>query len=256
MGYVELSPVEVTEQDGVGPVGGTASAVRRGRRRHGHSVALGVLAFAVVASLLPVWTLYITFDPETGRLAPAEHPMYFPVLMLHVSTASVALITCVLQVWPWLRRHHPRVHRYVGRVYVFAGVLPAGITVLVLTGIWPFSAVTAVGQVLVAVLWLCITTYGFVLIRRGRPADHRRWMLRSFALTASVLMNQLFSLPSLILFTMQLDTRLAGSEDVLNQVSVATENWLGFTVSLLAVEWWLEREQLRRSALARARAEL
>jgi len=35
-------------------------------------------------------------------------------------------------VWPWFRSTNPVAHRRIGRVYVFAGVLPAGLFGLVI----------------------------------------------------------------------------------------------------------------------------
>jgi hypothetical protein len=70
-----------------------------------------LLVVVVVLSLVPVWLYYGSFDPARGRLAPDEHPLFFPVFMVHVTTASIALLMCVLQVWPRLRRKHPRIHR-------------------------------------------------------------------------------------------------------------------------------------------------
>lgn len=251
MPQVELSSIDSAPSGGEDRADPTVPAARPRRRGRAVGIALVLLAVAVAATVLPVWARYLAFGPALSRLSPAEHPWYFPVLMLHVISASVAYTTCVLQVWPWLRRRHPRVHRSVGRVYIFAGVYPAGCTVLLMTVVWPFSAVTSFGHILVSLLWLSVTTYGFVLARRRWSADHRRWMLRSFALTASVLANQLVSIPVEMLLRTQLHTRLAGSEDVLTQVSRATENWLGFVLAFIAVEWWLEREQLRRSARRR-----
>jgi uncharacterized membrane protein len=211
-----------------------------------HSVALGALTAYAAFALYLTWLNFITFGAEERRLSPEEHPWYFPVLVAHVATSSIALIACIPQVWPWFRRRYSRLHRYFGRVYVFAGVLPAVLSALALIMFWPFSVVSEVGHVFVAMIWASITTYGFVLARQGRTADHRRWMLRSFALTVSVLLGMILSVPINMLLRMQLDTRLEGSEDILRQMSLSTENWLAFAVSFVAVEFWLEREQLRR----------
>ncbi|HEX6501152.1 MAG TPA: DUF2306 domain-containing protein [Micromonosporaceae bacterium] len=251
MQNVELSPASVTQRGGDGRNGqADVAATSRPRRRiKMFSVALAAFTAFVIMSVVPLWAGYIS-SPR-GRLSPAEHPWFFPVLILHVGASTVGLCTSIMQVWPWLRRKYPRVHRYTGRVYVFAGIYPAGVTAIVLTIFWPFSAVTTFGQDLLAVLWLSVTTYGFILARRGRTVDHRRWMLRSFALTASVMLNEILEPPIEAILRLQLHTRLAGSEDVLAQMANATDNWMGLTLSIIAVEWWLERDLLRRSARRR-----
>jgi uncharacterized membrane protein len=267
MKYLEIPPVELAQPGGEGrvePTGPPASATlpasvaasvsaRPKRRKRGPGIAVGLLALVVAIAVIPVWIhFFLTYDPADSRLSPAKYPLFYPVLVLHVFSSTLALVTCVLQIWPWLRSRHRRVHRYVGRVYVLVGVFPAGVTAVLITVFWPFSAVTAVEQAFAAVLWVSITAYGFHLGRQGRFADHRRWMLRSFALTASVLLNEILLPPVELLLRTQLDTRLAGSQDVLTQVVNATDNWLGLTISFIAVEFYLEREQLRRSARRRS----
>jgi uncharacterized membrane protein len=248
---VELSSVASTLPRGEEPDGRVSPVAPPRRRGRTHAILLAGLAVVAVAALVPVWTRFITFNPAEGRLSPDDHPAYFPVLMVHLVSATTALLTCLLQVWPGLRRRHPRVHRTTGRIYVFAGVLPAGLSGFAMTVIWPFSAVTSFGMILLSVLWVSVTAYGFALRRQGRTADHRRWMLRSFALTVSPLLNEAIRPFIELRLRAQLDTRLAGSEDVLGQVASALADWMSIVLVLVAVEWWLEREWLRRSARRR-----
>jgi hypothetical protein len=74
-------------------------------------------------------------------------------------------------------------------------------------------------------------------------------MLRSFALTCSVLLGIALQGPIDILVGM--DPRFSDPA-VLAPVSIATESWTSFAVCFIAVEWWLERDLLRRSARRRA----
>lgn len=254
MQHTEHSPVAVTQPGGKERNGRPGFRARTWRRG---AFGLGVVAGFAGAALVGVWQRWGQFNPRLGSSAraaagipivPTQHPWYFPMLLLHVIGATIALVACVVQVWPWLRRTHPRVHRYVGRVYVFAGVFPATIFGIVVEVFWPFSAVTAFQQVLLAVLWIFVTTYGFMLARRGRFDDHRRWMLRSFALTTSVLVETAFSAAVDMLFLRVVHTQLAGSKYIFTQVTSATDNWLGMVIAILAVEWWFERERLRHSA--------
>jgi uncharacterized membrane protein len=244
MRYVEDSSVTSAQtgdesRDGRVDRAAVRPARRRGRPR---DIALGVLAFVVVAIVVSMWAQFTT---------RVSDPVFALVLVVHVVGSTVAILACVLQVWPWLRRTHPRVHRISGRTYVIAGVYPAGITALVLTAFWPFSPLTSSRDILASVLWLAITTYGFVLARQGRTADHRRWMLRSFALTLSVLVSSVIRTPIGMLLQSHLHTDFHGSDDVLHQMWSGIDLWLSMTLSLIAVEWWIERDLLRRSARRR-----
>jgi uncharacterized membrane protein len=216
------------------------------RRRRRPNIVLGVFAVLVLASQTFVWVRFYHFDPEKLRLSPQEHPWYFPALMIHIVGSSLALATCVLQVWPWLRRRYPVVHRISGRLYVFAGIYPAAVSALVLTFVWPTNPITAFSDLLTSLLWLAITTTGFVLARRRRTADHRRWMLSSFALTISVMFNQLLFLPVSALIISQLPSDFPGGNEAGQLMASGTIVWLGWTLPFLGISWWLEREQLRR----------
>lgn len=203
------------------------------------AIVLVAFAAAVAASLAYVWKRYGSFDPATGRF-PSDL-RYFTVLMVHIVSSSVALATCALQIWPWLRRRHPRIHRISGRVYIFAGVYPAAITVLVLETAWP--SINVFSDYITSSLWLGTTTYGLVLARKRRIADHRRWMLRSFALTISVLFSQVLQPTIRSLLSVYIDNEYA-----MMLTSSAITVWMSWILPFLAVEWLLEREQLRRSA--------
>jgi uncharacterized membrane protein len=245
MQHVDQSPAAVTHRADANVRVDPPAPPRRRKRAPG--IALLALAVVALLALLPVWIHFATFNPAEGRLSPTQHPWYFPVLMFHIATSTVALVACLFQVWPWLRQRHPRAHRAIGRTYVFIGVWPAGVSALVLTLIWPFSAMTSFGMILLSVLWLSITTYGYVLRRQGRIADHRRWMLRSFALTTSTLLNEAIRPFIEMRLHGQLETRLAGSQDVLTQASNALGDLLSIMIALILIEWWLERDVLRRS---------
>ncbi len=106
--------------------GDHAAPVRVSLRRRGR-VGLALLALTALAFIAFALPPYLTFDVTRSRITPPPgFPAYYPLLVAHVLFASVAMAAACLQIWPWLRRAHPRVHRLVGRVYLFGGVLPAG----------------------------------------------------------------------------------------------------------------------------------
>jgi hypothetical protein len=200
---------------------------------------MAVIAVAFVAFSLPP---YLSLDPDRSRIPPPEHlGWYYPVLVAHVTFGSVALLTCCLQIWPWLRRRHPAVHRSVGRVYVFGGALPAGLIGLTLGAVSPFGPVARASNVLMATLWLVFTVTGFRMARQRRYVEHRRWMIRSFALTVSIITNRVWGVIWFLVLTPQLDTTFHGDQALFAQTVAGLTTWLGWVVTLLIAEWWLER---------------
>ena len=160
------------------------------RRQLGWIVPMAIVFVAFVAFSLPP---YLTFDPSQSRLPPYRDgfPLFYPLLVTHIIFGSVALLAGTMQVWPWFRGRYPAIHRMIGRVYLFGGVLPAGITVL---GVAPLSStgfVSQVGNTMLALLWLPVTIAGYRMARQRRFVEHREWMIRSFALTTSIVVNRL-----------------------------------------------------------------
>jgi Predicted membrane protein (DUF2306) len=230
-----------------------AGSARRARQRRS-ALALGLLALVIGVFILLDPGKFVTLNPNFGRLQPALHPAYFPILLVHVFGGTLAMIAAVLQVWPWLRKTHPRVHRSVGRVYA-ANAWPVGLAAITTSVYWPFSPVSAVSDITHAVFWLSATSYGFLLARQRRFAEHWRWMLRSFVLCTSIIINRVMTVPMETLTTW-LGSRVTpdatdiasvhplapGSHEWLVNVS-GIDSWLCWVVPLILLEWWLDRDR-------------
>jgi predicted PurR-regulated permease PerM len=143
----------------------------------------------------------------------------------------------------------------MGRIYVLAGVYPAVIGALLLLFIWPEQPINEFSDVLATLLWLATTTIAFVLARQHRFADHRRWMLRSFALTASFTVTLILVIPVGLILRPELHSQFAGNKVLMEQVQSGMTIWLSWILPLLAVDWWLDREQMRRSGQRRPEVE-
>jgi hypothetical protein len=208
-----------------------------------------MVSVAFIAFSLPP---YLTLDPSQSRIPPpGNFTLHFPILVAHVLFGSVALLGCCIQIWPWFRQRYPAAHRVIGRVYVFAGVVPAGLMGLTIGAVSPAGPMVAVSDVLLATLWLFCTITGFRMGRARRFAEHRRWMIRSFALTASIITNRVWGVLWFFILSPQLSTTFGGSKVAIIQTIAGLSAWLGWVVSLLIAQWWLERGNAARR---RARA--
>jgi hypothetical protein len=72
-----------------------------------------------------------------------------------------------------------------------------------------------VSAALVATLWLAFTVNGLRMARRRRFGEHRVSMIRSFALTMSIIVSRFISVPAIIALAPQVDTTFGGSEDLM-----------------------------------------
>lgn len=206
-------------------------------------VPLGFFAVAFIAFSLPP---YLTGDRAQARVQQPEFAWHYPLLVLHVAFASIAMITCVLQVWPWLRQRHRNVHRVAGRIYVFAGVLPAGLSALAISVITPFGPAAQTSNLMMAPLWLLFTYNGYRTARQRRFVDHRKWMIRSFALTMSIITNRIWTVVMIIWLSPQFETTFHGDDKLLTYSIAGATTWLGWTIPLLIAEWWLQRDEVAK----------
>ena len=207
-------------------------------------IPLIIAALAFIAFSIPP---YLTLDPTKSRIPPPEgFAFYYPLLVAHVLFASAAMITCCVLIWTWFRERYPTLHRLIGRIYVFGGVIPAGVIGLIIGALSPFGAFLQVSNVLLAILWLIFTISGFRMGRQHRFIEHRRWMIRSFALTMSVISNRIWAMIMIIVFTPQLNTTFGGNELMMIQTVTGLSGWLGWVIPLLVAEWWLERDNVTR----------
>ncbi|MBL8925443.1 MAG: DUF2306 domain-containing protein [Pseudonocardia sp.] len=211
-----------------------------GRPRVGRAVP--VLLVVVALFLAVELPAYLGFDPAASRVpARLDLPLHYPLLVAHILFGSVALVTACLQIWPWLRRAHPAVHRWSGRIYLFGGVFPGGLAVLGVAPVSSTGPVSAVGNTALAVLWLATAAAGYRAVRTRRYGDHRRWMLRSVALTFSIVTNRAWLVVHLLLF----GPFLGDDPTALGLAAAGASVWTSWVVNLLVVEWWVLRPQHR-----------
>ncbi|PRY36086.1 DUF2306 domain-containing protein [Umezawaea tangerina] len=205
-------------------------------------VPLAVVTVAFLAFSLPP---YLTLDPAKARLPISpDAPGQYPLLVLHILFGSVALVASCLQVWPWFRARFRVAHRRIGRAYVFAGVLPSAVLAIPTSVYGHTGPVGATGNVLLAVLWLATTAVGFRMARERRFAEHRRWMIRSFALGMSIVANRVWLVVLMIAFL----PAGAGEAEMAaaTQQAAVVSIWASWVVNLLVAEWWIARSRKKK----------
>jgi uncharacterized membrane protein YozB (DUF420 family) len=214
-----------------GPLRSTTPAATTWWRRPWVVPAM-IIAFAFLVVFVPP---YLTLDPTQSRLPlRADVPLHYPLLVAHVVFGTIAMATVPFQLWPKLRRKHPRFHRINGRVHVLAGVVPSGLLALAIT---PFAQGPA-GNAIGGLLWLAATVAGFRAARQKRFADHRKWMIYSFALCMQIIEGRIMVL------TIPL---LPGYNPASFPLLLETASWIGVLLNLIAAQWWLDRTSGRRA---------
>ncbi|NUT92900.1 MAG: DUF2306 domain-containing protein [Saccharothrix sp.] len=207
-------------------------------------LALYCVGFAVTGG----WRYFI-FDESISLAAPArpELPWQYPIIALHVIFGAFAIATAWIQVWPWFRDNHPKWHRRIGYVYFGLGVIPSGILAfpvafLATSGHGPRTVLGVMG-----VLWMISSLAGLRAARQRRFDDHRRWMLRSVALTTCIATARPFVYGQIGLLGALLPETYPATRDTF-VLSEAMGLFIAMMIHLVFVEWVLLRPKRRRRA--------
>jgi uncharacterized membrane protein YozB (DUF420 family) len=199
---------------------------------------LAPLALVVAAFLAYSLPPYLSFDPAQSRVpTPPGFAAHYWFLVGHILFGSIAIGGVILQIWPWLRRTHPVVHRRVGRVYIFGGAIPSALMAMTIGFSSPFGPAAGVLNVFAALLWLGFTIAGWRATRQRRYADHRKWMVRSFAMTMNTLLSRVYA-PIAFL---SLSSSYPDHVSLIQAASTASGTMSLLTLLLLS-QWWLDRK--------------
>ncbi len=158
--------------------------------------------------------------------------------IVHAVSASLALMLGPLQFVAALRSRFPVWHRWTGRLYAGA-IAVAWLSSLPLAVNAMTGKVAAAGFLVLGLAWVVTTGMGVACALQRRFAEHRRWMVRSYALTAAAITLRIY-----------LGISIATCVDL--QLSYPFIAWLCWVPNLLAAEMYLRARQQRLSALSAA----
>lgn len=152
-----------------------------------------------------------------------------PFLVVHVVAGVLALVVGPLQFVRRIRARVPALHRATGLIYVAASAVsaPAGLVLALGTTAGP---VAGTGFAILAVLLTLFTYLGLRAAIERRFADHREWMLRSYAMTATAI-------------TLRLMLPAAGLLEIDFVAAYRAIAWLSWMTNLALVEYYIRRKR-------------
>jgi uncharacterized membrane protein len=174
---------------------------------------------------------FLTPHPMMGADI-AANLMRKPWLPIHAVLAATALLVGPFQFLPRLRARWPKVHRTIGKVYVAAclAAAPAGFVLATGSDAGPIAQS---GFGVLSVIWFAVTAHALRLAMTGRFVQHRRWMIRSFAMTfAAVTLRLYLPIPPMFLHMSFIEGYRAIS-------------WFSWTSNLLVAEIYLNWRWVR-----------
>jgi uncharacterized membrane protein len=189
-------------------------------------VSLLSLIMTVVATrrILSLWSPGAGLDAGFSRHAT--------LTLAHILPGLAFVALGPFQFMPILRRRRPALHRWAGRVFVLAALI-VGVTAL---GMSPQMAIGGALETAATFTFGAIFLYslvrGFTAIRARRVAEHRRWMIRAYAVGLAV--GAVRPIVGIFFAT----SRLTG---LTPRDFFGIAFWLGFTLSLAAAETWIRK---------------
>ena len=180
---------------------------------------------------------YIPYNTDVGFLRIKQQYIGIDhwriAFFIHVYASIWALLAGFTQFSKRIQRNNPRLHRAMGYIYVTDVLLitgPAGL----LMGFYANGGITSrIAFISLACLWIFFTAMALIKARQKNFKAHRRYMIRSYALTLSAItlrawkyaITNSFELPQM---------------DVYRSVA-----WLGWVVNLGVAEYIIYRIKLK-----------
>jgi len=178
--------------------------------------------------MLRITIQYIPYNTDVAFLRIKQDvidvPFYKLAFFTHVYTTMFVLIAGFTQFSAYIRKHFREIHRYSGWVYAFTVLFLAGPSGFYM-GIYANGGVISqTAFCLLAVLWICFTAMAIKSAVKRDFKSHRKYMIRSFALTLSAITLRAWKYVVVLLFEPR-------PMDVYQLVA-----WLGWIPNLIIAE--------------------
>lgn len=191
-------------------------------------LSFGVAGYAAIAyGMLPLGSLV---SPEME----VNFNAHSIIIYTHIFASIAALVFGPFQLSTKFRNKYKQIHRWMGKVYLVVGVLIGGMSGLVMAQFAFGGIVAKFGFGLLAGLWLYTGLRAYISIRVGNITEHKKWMVRNFALTFAAVTLRIY-LPVMM---------ISGIEFSIAYAIVA---WLCWIPNLLFVELFYNRNQILKS---------
>ena len=188
------------------------------------AIMLLIVEIAIVSALRYVVGTEAPPPPITAN------PFAHPFLVVHVVAAMIALLVGPLQFVRRVRSRWPAFHRATGKLYVAAILVgsPCGFVLALGTTSGPLAAT---GFATVAVLSTVFTWFGWRAAVNRQFAEHREWMLRSWAMTSAAITLRLYLPFAGLVLGLPFYT------------AYPVIAWLSWLTNLAIVEYWIRRSR-------------
>lgn len=156
------------------------------------------IVFVILAVIIGLYPLsYLLFDMSNGLLGIKNKELLANYLWnisfyTHISFGGIALLIGWTQFAKKFRAKKMRLHRTIGKIYILS-ILLSGITGLYISYHASGEIASKLGFATLSILWLGSIILAYTSILKKKIEAHRRWMIRTYALTFAAVTLRLWS---------------------------------------------------------------
>lgn len=140
-----------------------------------------VLVFVVPLKYLLDFSFFSN-TMHTPSMATPHNWINNLLLYSHIAFSFPAIMLGIWMFNTSFRENNLTLHRKLGQIYVI-GCLMGGITVIPLALNNDSILAPKIGFTMMGSIWICLTYFGYTSAIHKNYAAHRRWMMRSYAVT-------------------------------------------------------------------------
>jgi uncharacterized membrane protein len=200
-------------------------------------IGIGFVIFFAFGLAISALIRYLLLDPASTNKTLIEQGMelydfhYQPwniILLLHIVTASLAILIGPFQFFKKIRIKRKNLHRNLGKIYVTT-ILISGITGIYLSFYAFGGVISKVGFFTLSIVWLITTFMAYRHIRNKQFKLHENWMYRSYAVT-------------FVAITFRFWSAVIGYSFDNFQLGYIAAIWVSLIGNLVVIEFWLKRQ--------------
>lgn len=193
--------------------------------------------FAILIGLYPL--MYGFVDPKYTFLSTKKPEVLLNLVWkacfyIHIGLGGLALFIGWMQFLPKFRSRKPKTHRIVGYIYV-TSVLISSIASFYMAFFANYGPIASAGFAILAVIWFTTTLKAVLEIKKGRIAQHQKWMIYSYAATFSAATLRLYLVPLSLLINpgvaYQIIAWLCWVPNIFAAYRITSKNKLGYSAS-------------------------
>jgi len=132
---------------------------------------------------------YFDFDTTRHFLGAKQdmvhNRIWLSAFYVHLFFGAVATLTGIPLFFPRIVAFRSRLHKQLGRIYVFSILLLGGPTGLYLAFFAEGGSPATIGFILMSAAWIIPTYMAVAKIMKGDIQGHYNWMIRSYCMTMS-----------------------------------------------------------------------